>query len=136
MKPLDFLKALGLGALVLTLNLALVFFLGFIYATVVEPGRTEAYYMTVYPKLGNYAAPIAGPVLLFLAAWVFGRRRPERNAVLFGLAVFGSYFALDMAMGLAIAPISELLTPPFLIGMGGGLVASLAGGVLARRAAA
>jgi hypothetical protein len=102
----------------------------------VEPGRDEAYYVTVYPKIGNYSAPIAGITLLFLAAWVFGRRRPERNAVLFGLAVFASYFVVDSAMGLAMAPLDKLLVPPFLIGMTGGLAASLAGGFLARRAAA
>lgn len=136
MKPTDFAKAFGLGVLALALNLGLLFVLGFIYATFVEPGRDEAYYMTVYPKIGSYSAPIAGIVLLFLAAWASGRRRPERNAVLFGLAIFVSYFVVDTAMGLAMGPLSALLVPPFLVGMTGGLAASLAGGVLARRAAA
>jgi hypothetical protein len=133
MKAIDFAKAFGLGALVLALNVGLLFAIGFVYSTVIDPGRTEAEYMSIYLRIGNWSAPIAGISLLFLAAWLSGRRRPERNAFIYALATWASYLAIDTASGLAMAPLSTLLVPPFLIGMSGGLVASLAGAGLAVR---
>src|SRR6476659_4138851 len=115
MKPLDFPKALGLGALILALNLALVFGLGFFHDTVLEPGRTPEYYKTVYPKIGAVAAPIGAIVMLFLVGWRLAGRRPGRNPYAFALAVYVAYFAIDTALGLAMGPLSNLLIPPFLI---------------------
>ena len=127
MKPLDFAKAFGLGLLLMVLNLALLFGLGFLYDTLINPGRTAAFYQTVYPKLGVWSAPIGAITMLFLTAWLFGARRPARNPYLFGAAVFVSYIAIDTALGLASGPLSALLIPPFLIAVGGGAVAALAG---------
>jgi hypothetical protein len=132
-RPIDFAKAFGLGVLILALNIALLFALGFFHDTVLEPGRTPAYYKTVYPKIGAFSAPIAAIVLLFLATWRLGLRRPERNARVFGGVVYASYFAIDVALGLASGPLSQLLVPPFLISLGGGLLAVYAGASLARR---
>jgi hypothetical protein len=136
MKLSDGLKAFGLGVLVMALNLALVFALGFIHDTLIEPGRTPAYYQTVYPKIGAWSAPIGAMVLLFLIAWRFGVRRPERNAYLFAGAVYASYFGVDVALGLAMGPLSNLLVPPFLIAVVGGAAASLAGAYCSQRRAA
>ena len=131
MKPIDFAKAAGLGGAALALNLALLFVLVFLYAQFIAPGHPEAFYAAAAPRIGVWSAPIGGISLLFLAAWLFGGRRPGRNAYLFGLSVFVSYAAIDMAMGLAMAPLDKLFTPPFLFALGGGLIASLAGAWLA-----
>lgn len=136
MRPLDFLKAFGWGVLVLALNLALVFALGFLHDTLIEPGRTPAYYQTVYPKIGAWSAPIGAMIMLFLVAWRFGARRPGRNPHLFAGAVYVSYFGVDTALGLAMGPLSSLLVPPFLIALVGGAVARLAGAYLSQRKAA
>lgn len=133
MKPIDFAKALGLGAAVLALNMLLLVLVVFLYSMLIEPGRPQSFYNEMAPKLGNWSAPIGGMTLLFLTAWLLGRRRPQRNAFRFGLAVFVSYAAIDAAIGLAMAPIAQLLTPPFVIGMSGGLLAALAGAALATR---
>ena len=134
MNPMDFAKAFGLGVLVMALNLALLFGLGFFHDTVLEPGCTAAYYMTVYPKIGAFSAPIGAIVLLFLVAWRLEGRRPGRNPYAFALAVYVAYFAIDTGLGLASGPISKLLVPPLLIALAGGLVASLLGARLAARA--
>lgn len=136
MKLIDFAKAFGLGALVLALNLAALVLLVFLYGQFVAPGRPPEHYSAVAPQFGAWSAPIVGITLLFATAWVFGRRRPPRNAYAFALAIWGSYFVIDTAMGLAMGPPSALFMPPFLIGMGGGLAASLAGAALAARRAA
>ena len=133
MKPIDFAKAAGLGGAALALNLALLFVLVFLYAQIIAPGQPEAFYAAAAPRIGVWSAPIAGISLLFLAALLFGLRRPARNAYLFALSVFVSYVVIDMAMGLAMAPIGELFTPPFLFALGGGLIASLAGAWLATK---
>ncbi len=133
MRPIDFAKAFGLGVLILALNLALLFALGFVYATFIDPGHPAEYYVPIYPKLGDWSAPIGAIGMLFLTTWGFGVRRPERNALAFGAAVYVSYFAVDTALGLASGPPSQLLVPPFFIALGGGAAAVYAGARLARR---
>ena len=136
MKALDVLKAFGLGVLILALNFALVFALGFFHDTVLEPGRTPEYYMSVYPKIATVSAPTGAIVMLFLVGWRIAGRRPGRNPYAFALAVDAAYFGVDTGLGLAMGPLSSLLVPPFLISLVGGLAASLAGAALAARASA
>jgi hypothetical protein len=133
MGPTDFAKAFALGVLMLALNIALLFALGFVYAELIDPGHPAEYYTPIYPRIGNWSAPTAGIGMLFLAAWLFGRRRPARDALLFGAVVYVSYFAADTALGLASGPASQLLVPPFLIGLVGGALATYAGASMARR---
>ena len=136
MKPLDFAKALGLGALVLALNLALLFALGFFHDTVLEPGRTPEYYQSVYPKIGAFSAPAGAIVMFFLVGWRIAGRRPGRNPYAFALSVYAAYVAIDVGLGLAAGPASNLLVPPFFISLVGGAAASLAGAYLSRRGVA
>lgn len=131
MKATDIAKALGLGAVALALNVLLLFLLVFLYSQLIAPGRPPAHYAAMAPRIADWSAPVAGITLLFLVAWLFGRRRPDRNAYAFALAVYASYFAIDTALGLASGPPSQLFIPPFLIGLAGGLAASLAGAALA-----
>ena len=133
MKLIDFTKAFGLAAAILAMNLLILILVVFLYSQLVAPGRAPEHYSAVAPQFGTWSAPIAGITLLFATAWLFGRRRPGRNPYAFALAVWASYVVVDTAMGLAMAPLSALLTPPFMIGMGGGLVASLAGAALTVR---
>jgi hypothetical protein len=136
MKPLDFLKAFGLGVLTLALNIALLFGLGLIYDLVINPGQTEAFYQTVYPRIGAWSAPIGAIVLMFATAWLFGARRPARNPYGFAAAVFASYAAIDGVLALLGQGAAVLLSPPVLITLGGGVIAILAGAHLSQRRAA
>lgn len=135
MKPLDFAKAFGLGALALALNLGLLFLLVYLYSQFIAPGRPPAHYNAVAPRIGAWSAPLAAPALMFLIVWAFSRRRPQRNAYGFGLAVLVSYAAIDGGLGLASGPVAALLQPPFLLGMTGGLLAALAAAALSARRA-
>ena len=136
MKPLDYLKAFGLGVLILALNIALLFALGLIYDVAINPGQTQAFYQKVYPKIGVWSAPIGAIGLMFVTAWMFGARRPHRNPYLFAGAVFASYVVIDGLSALLGQPVSDLLSPPVLFSVGGGAVATLAGAYLSRSRAA
>ncbi len=132
---MDFAKAFGLGAAALALNMLSLVVIVFVYSQLVAPGREPAYYNDLALRIANWSAPIMAVVLMFLVVWGFSRRRPERNAYGFGLAVFISYAAIDGGLGLAAGAPTDLLRLPFILGMTGGLAATLAAAALTRRAA-
>jgi hypothetical protein len=133
MKPMDYAKALGLALLVLALNIALTFPAVFLYSLFVEPGHPPEFYTAAAPRIAMWTAPAGGVLLMALATYVSGRRRPERNAVAYALAVGIGYVLLDTASGLAMAPASEFVKPHFLMSMALAALAALAGGWLAQR---
>ena len=136
MKPIDFAKAIGIGVLLLALNLLLTTAVIFVYAGLFAPGRTQAEYTALAPQIGAWSGPIGGVVLLFVAGWLFARRRPERNALLFAMVVWDAYALLDIALGLPMGGVSALLTVPFVTHMALSLAAALLGAHIARRQAA
>ena len=131
MKAIDYAKAAGLAVLVLAANLLVTTVVIFGYSQAVEPGQPPAYYAALAPKIAAWSAPAGGAILMFLVGYVFGRRRPERNALAFVLAVFALYVLVDLALGLAAASPAELLTPQLfaslaVTGVGGLIGASIA----------
>jgi peptidoglycan/LPS O-acetylase OafA/YrhL len=132
-KPLDYLKAVGVGLAALALNLALTTAAIFAYAMLIEPGRPADHYTAMAPKIAAWTAPIGGALLMFAAAYGLARRRPQRPAVAFGLAVFVAYAFIDAASGLPMGGLKALMTPVFAISMTLALLGALAGGALAAR---
>jgi hypothetical protein len=127
MKPVDYAKAFGLGVAALALNLLVLVAVVFVYANLVNPGQPQEFYSQIAPQFGRWTAPFAGPLLIFLLVWAFSRRRPERNAYVFGVAVFASYLIVDLGVGLATAPASSFLRLPFFAGMAGSALAAFLG---------
>lgn len=130
MQPFDFLKALLTGALVLALNLATLVAIVFGYSFI-EPGHPPEFYSEAAPRLGAYSGPIAGALLMLLLVWLLSSRKPQRNAHAFAAATFVSYAALDIALGFAAAPASDLFRLPFLLSLGGVCIAALVAAFLA-----
>jgi hypothetical protein len=133
MKPIDYAKAVGVGVAVLVLNLLITTMVITVYSMLVEPGRPQAFYNALAPKIGAWSGPIGGVALMFVAGWVFGRRRPERNALAFAGVAFLAYLVLDAGMALAFAPAAQVLRAPFLLSLTAAGVAALVGAGLARR---
>lgn len=133
MKPVDYAKAVGVGVAALALNLLLTTLAITVYALLVAPGHPHAHYTAMAPRIGAWSGPAGGIVLMFVAGWFFGRRRPERNALLFMAVAYATYLALDVALGLAAAPASALFTLNFAVSLGGAALAALAGAALAGR---
>jgi len=97
MKPIDFAKALGLGALVLVLDLCFAFGTVTVWAWFIEPGHPQSYVMAQAPRLSTFSTRLFGPLLLAGFVWLFSRGRPERNPFAFAGAVFVLYLLLDGA---------------------------------------
>lgn len=133
MTLIDFIKAAGLAVLVLASNLLLTVLAVFIYSLAIEPGHPAAYYNAMAPRIGAWTGPAGGVLLMLLAAYVFGRRRPARNALAFAAAVFVFYVLLDVGSGLAMAPASEILQLRLGLSLVAAGLAGQAGGWLAMR---
>lgn len=126
----DYVKALLTGALVLALNLATLVAIVFGYSFI-EPGHPPGFYSEAAPRLGASSGPIAGALLMLIFVWLLSSRKPQRNAYAFATATFASYAVLDIALGLAAAPASDLFRLPFLLSLGGVCIAALAAAFLA-----
>ena len=48
--------------------------------------------------LSTQSTRICGPIILALLVWFFSRKRPDRNAYAFALAVIAFYFVVDWGM--------------------------------------
>lgn len=133
MRPIDYLKALGVAVAVLALNLLLTTLAITVYAMLVEPGQPQEHYTAMAPQIGAWTGPLGGMVLMFLAGGLFARRRPLRNGLQFIAAAWGFYLAIDAALGVAAGGAAAILTLNFALSLGGALLAGLAGAMLSRR---
>src|SRR5262245_54782042 len=98
MKPTDYLKAAGVGLLVLVLTMALSFPMVFVYATFIEPGHEQAFYNDAALWIAPWSSHVFGPVLFFLFNWLMARRRPQRNAMAFAAATIVLYLIIDFGL--------------------------------------
>jgi len=125
MRPIDFGKAGLAGLLVLILNLLATTAVVFAWAMLVEPGKSQEYYNALAPRIGAVTGPLGGVILMFAAAHLLARRRPGRNAIAFAAAVWVAYALLDLAIGLPMMALADLLTVRLALS----LLAALAGGL-------
>lgn len=133
MTPIDFAKAAGLGVLLVIVNLLILVVIVFAYAQLIEPGHPNGYYNPVAVRIGAWSGPIGGAVLLFSAAYVMARRRPQRNALAFAGVLWAAYAAVDVALGAPMAGLAALFTPLLAFSLGLALAGALAGAYLAAR---
>ena len=98
MLPVDFVKALGVAILILALDLACAFGAVWFYSLAIDPGHAREHYAALAPAISTVSTRIVGPLLFALFVWFFSHRRPDRNAWLFALAVFGFYLIVDGAL--------------------------------------
>ncbi len=132
MKGLDALKAVGAAVLVLALNFAIVFLAVAAYAQVVAPGRPQSFYNAAAPGIAGWTAPIGGAVLLLIAAYLLGRRRPQRNALKFAGLTWLAYLIIDFGSGAAAGDTAAMINPTMAVSVGLALIGALTGGALAQ----
>jgi len=133
MKPIDFGKAALAGLVILILNLLATTAVIFAWAMLVEPGRSQDYYNALAPRIGAVTGPLGGALLMFGAAYLLGRRRPGRNAMVFAAAVWVAYALLDLAIGLPMMALADLLTVRLALSLLAALAAGMTGAALAVR---
>jgi hypothetical protein len=133
MKPLDSLKAVLVAVAVLALNLTLTTAVIFAYASFINPGHSQPFYAAKAPQIAEGSAPPMGALLLYAAAYVLGRRRPQRKAMVFATALGAAYVALDAVSGAASAGTGAIANRLFAASMVLALAGALGGGLVAAR---
>lgn len=133
MKPIDFLKAAGVGLAVMALTVAASFPMVFVYATFVEPGHPQEFYTQAAQWIAPWSSHILGPILFFAFNFWLARRRPERNALLFAVASIVLYAVIDFGMMLFFAPPSAFLNLTVALSLTGKLLGAVAGALLGSR---
>ena len=94
----DIPKANGVALVILVVNVAISFPVVAVYAYVIEPGHDAAFYEASAQRIAPWSSVVAGVFLFFGALYWLTRRRPERHAVGFALAVSLAYAVVDLAI--------------------------------------
>jgi len=129
MKPVDFVKALGVAIFVMVLDLICAFCSVSIWAVLTGPGQGLTPTDPKVIAISSLSTRICGPFLFALLIWIFQRKRPDRNAWAFALSVFGFYVLIDWSL----VAFQGILQPQVLITMALKLAGALAGAWLAKR---
>jgi len=98
MRTSDWFKAIGVALVLMALDLAIATLVITLYVAAFDPGHPQSYYLALAPSIATPSTAIAGPVLMFAATWWFCRRKPERSAFGFAVAMFAAYYLIDWAM--------------------------------------
>lgn len=134
MKPLDYLKAAGVGAAVMAATLAFSFPMVFVYATFIEPGHPQSFYNEAALWIAPWSSHILGPLLFFGFNAVMSHRRPERNAYAFAAACIVFYVLIDFGMtALMGVSLAAFLTAQVALSLAGKLAAALLGAWIGTR---
>lgn len=95
MKPVDFLKALGVAILIMAMDLACAFAWVGVWALLNQPAQPLSPTDPIVIELSSLSTRVCGPVLFALFIWLFSRRKADRNVWAFAASVFGFYLLVD-----------------------------------------
>ncbi len=98
----DILKAIGVALVIMVVDVAISFPVVAVYAYFIEPGHDAAFYESAAQRIAPWSSVVAGVFLFFGALYWLTRRKPERHAVGFALAVWVAFAAFALAIDLAI----------------------------------
>ncbi|MBL0940874.1 MAG: hypothetical protein IBJ03_18425 [Gemmatimonadaceae bacterium] len=135
MQPIDFLRALALGLVVLVGTLLASVLMVAFYAYVINPGHSQDVYNAAALWIAPWASHVFGPLLFFWGNYRGAVRKPQRNAIAFACASIVGYVILDMAsVPLFGTTFATVLTLTFFLSLGGKTVGALLGAWLGGRA--
>ena len=97
-RTIDIGKAAVTAVVVLVVNVAVSFAVVAVYAYLIEPGHDDAFYQAAAQDIAPWSSVFAGALLFFAAAYWQTKRQPERNAILFAIAVVAIYSLIDIAV--------------------------------------
>ena len=129
MRPIDFLKALGVAIGLLAVKVLIAILAVAIYAYFIDPGHPHEYYEAAATKIVRWPVHILGTAFFLLAGYLFAKRRPQRNGLLFAAA----FTALHMIVDGATVAFKGIWNIEFALAMLSNLIAALAGALLAAR---
>ena len=106
MKPIDYLKALGVAVAVLVITLAASYPMVAFYAYFIEKGHPQEFYVEAAQWIAPWSSHILGPLVFFAFNYFLARRSPARNAMAFAVTGLVLYTIVDFStipmMGLDI----------------------------------
>lgn len=126
MKPVDFLKALGVAILVMVLDLCCAY--GFVSAWVLINHHPLGVTDPKTIELSTLSTRIFGMALLALFVWLFARTRSGQSVWGFALLVFGFYVLVDWS----VVGFQGVFAAPALVTAALKLLGTFAGMLLAR----
>lgn len=100
MRPRDFIIVPATAIAVMALNVAISFFVVWVYS-LVDPGHADSYYETLAMRVAPISSVIAGIPLMFLAGFLLAGRRSQRSALLVAGATALFYNLVDTGILLA-----------------------------------
>lgn len=107
MQGIDYLKAFGVALALMVANVAIAFGVMAIYGHLIAPGREAAFYQNAALSIAPWSSIVAGALLFFGAAFLFGVRRQSRSAVTFALTFTAIYVAIDLAIIAAVGGLGQ-----------------------------
>src|SRR5687768_18594328 len=115
MRLIDCAQAAGVAIAVLALNILISILVVLGYSLFIEPGHPSEFYDAAALRIAPWCSHIFGTALFFAGGYLFAKRNPRRNGLLFAVTftifyaiidaaavgfagVFGLEFALSMLM--------------------------------------
>lgn len=98
MKRRDLLLIPAAAFGVMIANVALSFFMVWVYSVFISPGQPLSHYQAFAATAAPIGSVVAGIPLMLLAGYLLGRGRPKRAALLTAGAAALVYIAVDLAI--------------------------------------
>jgi hypothetical protein len=98
MKPLDFVKAIGVALTIMFVNVLISVIVITVYSYAIAPGHDEAFYQEAAKRIAPWSSVVFGAPLFFGAAYWLTRKRPDRNAIAFAISCVGIYAIVDLSV--------------------------------------
>lgn len=119
MRAIDCLKALGVAFAVLVITMVASYPMVTFYATFVEPGHPQEFYIDAAQWIAPWSSHILGPIIFFAFNYWLARRSPQRNAMGFAAATVLFYVIIDLStlpmMGI---PLAAVLNATVIVSLG------------------
>ena len=109
MKPLDFVKAIGVALAVMVVNVLISVIVITIYSYAIAPGHEEAFYQEAAERIAPWSSVVFGAPLFFGAAYWLARKRPDRNAIAFAVSCVAIYAVVDLSVLFAAGGVASLI---------------------------
>ena len=98
MKPIDYIKALGVSIAAIAITVIISFPMVAFYAYFIEPGHEQEFYNDAAQWIAPWSSYILGPIVFFLFNFWLSKHSPGRNALAFAMTTIILYVIVESFM--------------------------------------